>query len=122
MIVLYLLISVALIILLTTKLKVHPFVVLLVVAILYGIVSGMPLNQLVDSVNKGFGNTMGGIGMIIILGVIIGAFLENSGGAYALAEKIITFTGIKKIPFAMGMIVWFFYLHIFVDSHLIILA
>lgn len=122
MIVLYLLISVALIILLTTKLKVHPFVVLLVVAILYGIVSGMPLNQLVESVNKGFGNTMGGIGMIIILGVIIGAFLENSGGAYALAEKIITFTGIKKIPFAMGIIGWFVSIPVFADSGFMLLA
>ena len=87
MVIIYLLISVALIILLTTKLKVHPFVVLLLVAIFYGIISGMPLNQIIESVNKGFGNTLGGIGMIIILGVIIGAVLENSGGAYALAEK-----------------------------------
>src|SRR5690606_4606830 len=122
MIVLYLLISVALIILLTTKLKVHPFVVLLVVAILYGIVSGMPLNQLVDSANKGFGNTMGGIGMIIILGVIIGAFLENSGGAYALAEKVLKFTGKKKIPFAMSLIGWFVSIPVFADSGFMLLA
>ncbi|WP_111307904.1 GntP family permease [Confluentibacter sediminis] len=122
MVVIYLLVSVALIILLTTKLKVHPFVVLLLVAILYGIVSGMPLNQIIDSVNKGFGNTMGGIGMIIILGVIIGAFLENSGGAYALAEKVLKFTGKKKIPFAMGIIGWFVSIPVFADSGFMLLA
>ncbi len=122
MVVIYLLVSVALIILLTTKLKVHPFVVLLLVAILYGIISGMPLNQIIDSVNKGFGNTMGGIGMIIILGVIIGAFLENSGGAYALAEKVLKFTGKKKIPFAMAIIGWFVSIPVFADSGFMLLA
>src|SRR5690606_41585533 len=107
MIVIYLLLSVALIIIISAKLKVHPFVALLLVAILYGIVAGMPLDQIITSVNSGFGNTMGGIGMIIILGVIIGAFLENSGGAYTLAEKVLKFTGKKKIPLAMGLIGWF---------------
>ena len=122
MIVLYLLVSVLLIILLTAKLKVHPFVALLLVAICYGIVVGMPLNQIIDSVNKGFGNTLGGIGMIIILGVIIGAFLENSGGAYALAEKVLKFTGKKKIPFAMGIIGWFVSIPVFADSGFMLLA
>jgi len=122
MVVIYLLGSVALIILLTTKLKVHPFVVLLLVAILYGIVSGMPLNQIITSVNNGFGNTMGGIGMIIILGVIIGAFLENSGGAYALAEKVLKYTGKKKIPFAMGIIGWFVSIPVFADSGFMLLS
>ncbi|WP_100614158.1 GntP family permease [Confluentibacter citreus] len=122
MVVIYLVISVLLIIFLTSKLKVHPFVVLLLVAILYGIVSGMPLNQIITSVNTGFGNTLGGIGMIIILGVIIGAFLENSGGAYALAEKVLKFTGKKKIPFAMGIIGWFVSIPVFADSGFMLLA
>lgn len=122
MAILYLLISILLIVFLTSKLKVHPFIVLLLVAILYGIVSGMPLNQIIISVNTGFGNTLGGIGMIIILGVIIGAFLENSGGAYALAEKALKFTGRKKIPLAMGLIGWFVSIPVFADSGFMLLS
>ncbi|MFI1744805.1 GntP family permease [Thalassobellus sediminis] len=122
MVVIYLLLSVALIILLTTKLKVHPFVALLLVAIFYGVIVGMPLNQIITSVNTGFGNTLGGIGMIIILGVIIGAFLENSGGAYALAEKVLKFTGVNKIPLAMGIIGWFVSIPVFADSGFMLLA
>ena len=122
MVVIYLLISVALIIFLTTKLNVHPFVALLLVAIFYGFIVGMPLNQIITSVNTGFGNTLGGIGMIIILGVIIGAFLENSGGAYALAEKVLKFTGISKIPFAMALIGWFVAIPVFADSGFMLLA
>jgi GntP family gluconate:H+ symporter len=82
----------------------------------------MPLNQIITSVNKGFGDTLGGIGMIIILGVIIGAFLENSGGAYTLAEKVLKFTGIKKIPLAMGVIGWFVSIPVFADSGFMLLA
>ena len=122
MIILYLLLAVSLIIVLTAKLKVHPFVALLLVAIFYGIVVGMPLNKIIISVNTGFGNTLGGIGMIIILGVIIGTFLENSGGAYALAEKVLKFTGKKKIPFAMGSIGWFVSIPVFADSGFMLLA
>jgi GntP family gluconate:H+ symporter len=122
MVVIYLLFSVILIIVMTAKWKVHPFVALLLVAIFYGIISGMPLNQIIISVNKGFGNTMGGIGMIIILGVIIGIFLENSGGAYALAEKILKYTGKKKIPLAMGILGWFVSIPVFADSGFMLLA
>jgi len=120
--VLYLLLSVVLIIYLTVKVKLHPFVALLLVAIGYGIVAGMPLNQIISSVNKGFGNTLGGIGLIIILGVIIGAFLENSGGAYALADRVLKITGRDKVPLAMGLIGWFVSIPVFADSGFMLLS
>ncbi|WP_235299555.1 GntP family permease [Portibacter marinus] len=122
MAILFLLISVLLIILLTVRFKVHPFVALLLVAILYGFMAGMPMNQIIASVNKGFGNTLGGIGMIIILGVIIGAFLEKSGGAYALANKVIKVTGPKRVPTAMGIIGWIVSIPVFADSGFILLS
>jgi H+/gluconate symporter-like permease len=55
MAVLYLLLSVLLIILLTTKLKVHPFLALFSVALLYGFLSGMSLESILQSINTGFG-------------------------------------------------------------------
>ncbi|MEJ2493784.1 MAG: hypothetical protein P8Y79_05595 [Ignavibacteriaceae bacterium] len=87
MVVLYLLISVVFIILLTAKLKIHPFIALFLVALFYGIFAGMPLDEIVNSINQGFGDTLGKIGLLIVLGVIIGSFLENSGGAYSMAER-----------------------------------
>jgi len=119
---LLLIFCVILIILFTAKWKVHPFMVLLLVAIFYGLMSGMPFDQIVTSVNKGFGNTLGGIGMIIILGVIIGAFLEKSGGAYRLAEKVLQFTGKKRIPTSMSLIGWIVSIPVFCDSGFMLLA
>jgi len=122
MAVLYLLISVILIIILTTKLKVHPFLALFVVALLYGFLSGMSLELIVESISTGFGDTLGKIGLIIIFGVIIGAFLENSGGAYKIAETILKIVGRKRVPTAMGIIGYFISIPVFADSGFILLS
>ena len=122
MLILLLAISVALIIFLTVKLKIHPFIALLLVAILYGFAAGMPANEIIASVNQGFGNTLGGIGLIIILGVIIGAFLENSGGAYAIAEKVLGVVGRKRVPLAMGSMGWVVSIPVFGDSGFLLLS
>jgi gluconate:H+ symporter, GntP family len=122
MIVFYLIIGVILIIFLTARLNIHPFIALLLVALIYGFLAGMPSIEIVKSVNEGFGNTLGGIGLIIILGIIIGAFLENSGGAYAIAEKILKVIGKDRVPSAMGLIGWFVSIPVFADSGFLLLA
>ena len=120
--ILYLLLSVVFIVVLTARLKVHPFIALLLAAILYGLAAGMPLPQIITSVNEGFGGTLGKIGLIIVLGVIIGAFLENTGGAYALAEKVLKLIGKKRVPAAMGIIGYFVSIPVFADSGFILLS
>lgn len=122
MVVIYLVISVIIIIFLTARLNVHPFIVLLLVALIYGFLSGMPYAEIIKSVNEGFGNTLGGIGLVIILGVILGAFLENSGGAYAIAEKTLKVIGKDKVPTAMGLIGWFISIPVFADSGFLLLS
>ena len=120
--VLYLIVSVLIIIFLTARLEVHPFIALLLVALMYGFLSGMSSVEIIQSVNDGFGKTLGGIGLIIILGIIIGAFLENSGGAYAIAEKVLKVIGKDKIPAAMGLIGWFVSIPVFADSGFLLLS
>lgn len=122
MVVIYLLLSVVLIILLTAKLKIHPFIALFLVAIFYGLFAGMPLNEIVVSINEGFGDTLGKIGLLIVLGVIIGSFLENSGGAYAMAEKVLKIIGKERVPTAMGIIGYIVSIPVFADSGFILLS
>lgn len=122
MVVIYLLVSIILIIFLTSKLKMHPFIVLLLVAMAYGLVSGMSLNMIIKSVNDGFGETLGKIGLIIVLGVMIGAFLENSGGAFTLAEKVLGIIGKKRVTLAMGIIGYIVSIPVFADSGFILLS
>lgn len=122
MVVLLLLLSVALIILLTARFSVHPFLALFLVAVLYGLLNGMSLDLIIASINEGFGDTLGSIGLIIIFGVIIGAFLENSGGAYKLAERILKIVGKKRVAPAMSVIGYFVSVPVFADSGFLLLS
>ena len=119
--ILLLLLSVLFIILLTARWNVHPFLALLGAAIFFALFSGMSLDTLVESVNNGFGNTLGKIGIVIVLGVIIGAFLEHSGGAFKLAEMVLNIIGKKRVHETMGLVGFVVSIPVFADSGFIIL-
>jgi len=106
----------------STKLKVHPFLALLAAAFLFGLFTGMPLDKIIESVNTGFGGTIGNIGIIIVAGIIIGAFLENSGGAQTLASFVLKIVGQKRVHMAMGMIGYIVSIPVFADSGFVILS
>ena len=107
----------------TSKLKWHPFFSLLAAAFGYGALSGtMSLEEVVKSVNSGFGNTIGLIGIVIIAGSIIGKFLEESGGAFALAESTLKIVGKKNVPLALSIIGYIVSIPVFCDSGFIIIA
>jgi gluconate:H+ symporter, GntP family len=114
--------SIVFIIVLSVKFKLHPFLALLLAALGYGFAVGMPAAKIVDSINSGFGNTMRGIGLVIILGVIIGAFLEKSGGAYSLAEMVLKVVGPKRVPLAMGIIGYIVSIPVFADSGFMLIS
>jgi GntP family gluconate:H+ symporter len=122
MLVVYLLVCVALIVVFTSRYAIHPFVVLLLVALLYGFLAGMPLDVIIAAVNEGFGRTLGGIGLIIILGVIIGAFLENTGGAYTLAQGTLKIFGKKNVVPTMGVMGYVVSIPVFADSGFMLLS
>lgn len=105
-----------------TRFKVHPFLSLLAGAFLFGLFSGMPLNEILESVNSGFGGTIGSIGIIIVAGIIMGAFLENSGGARALANGVLKVVGKKRVHTAMGIIGYIVSIPVFADSGFVILS
>ncbi|MCP3928590.1 MAG: GntP family permease [Bacteroidetes bacterium] len=121
MAILLLLLSVVLIILLTVKLNVHPFLALIFAALFFALFSGMPMETIISSINEGFGGTLGKIGLVIVLGVIIGAFLERSGGAFKLAEAVLKIIGKKRVHEAMAIIGYIVSIPVFADSGFIIL-
>jgi len=116
-------ISVAFIVLTTSKLKWHPVLSLLIAAFGYGALSGtISLEEVVRSVNSGFGNTLGIIGIVILAGSIIGKFLEKSGGAFTLAESTLKIVGKKNMPLALSIIGYIVSIPVFCDSGFIILS
>ena len=118
-----LILSVIFIVVATSRLKLHPFIVLLFAGFGYGILCGrMTLAEVAQSVNTGFGDTIGKIGIIILAGGIIGAFMEKSGGAYKLADRIVKIVGKKEVPLTMGILGYIVSTVVFCDSGFIILS
>ncbi len=118
-----LLLSVIFIVVATTKLKLHPFLALLIAAFAYGIFCGkMSLAEVVESVNAGFGGTIGYIGIVILAGSVIGTFLEKSGGALNLAKSTLKLVGQKNVPLAMSIVGYIVSIPVFCDSGFVILS
>ena len=117
-----LLASVALIVFTTTKLDLHPFLALILAALFFGICSGMDLSLVIESIEEGFGGVAGGVGIIIVAGVIIGTFLEHSGGAASIAEWVLERVGRKRVPLGMSMVGYITSIPVFADSAFVMLA
>ncbi len=103
------------------KFKVQAMIAILVGAISIGIIAGMPLEELVNSVNQGIGETLKGIALLIGLGSMFGAILEVSGGAQTLAVTMVNKFGDKKAAWALGITGLVISIPVFFDAGLIIL-
>lgn len=85
---------------LTAK-KVSPFLSLLIVAIIAGLLLGMQPSAVLSSIEKGVGSTLGGLALIICLGAILGKILEVSGAAEQISVTLIKRFGEKNIQWAV---------------------
>ena len=118
----WLLVVVGAIVWMTAKVKIHPFLALLFGTIAMGFLAGLKADILINSVAGGFGSTLQSIGIVIAAGTIIGEYLDRSGGAMVLANKLLAWTGEKKSPIAMSMTGYIVSIPVFCDSGFIVLS
>ncbi|WP_413230083.1 GntP family permease [Kitasatospora herbaricolor] len=98
------LLSIGAIVLLITKLKLHPFLALTIGSGLLAVVAGAPFDKLLTSFSTGFGATVAGVGLLIGLGAMLGKLLADSGGANIIADTVLARTGRRALPWAMALI------------------
>ncbi|MEM0002349.1 MAG: GntP family permease [Thermoprotei archaeon] len=113
-------ISIAIMVYLTGKIKVNAFLVLLGIAILTGLASGLGPVKTIQAVMDGFGATLRSIGIVIAIGTIIGYILEKTGGAVSMAEAVLRIVGKKRVPEAMNIIGYIISIPVFCDSGFVI--
>src|SRR3984893_5072449 len=101
MLLVYAIIAIALLILLITRYKVYPFLVLIIVSLLLGLAVGMPMDKIVKAFETGNGNTLGHIAIVVGLGTMLGKMMAESGGAERIANTLIGWFGEKYIHWAM---------------------
>lgn len=95
--------GIVLLLLLIIKFKIHPVLSLLISALFIGLGDGMPVSALVSTVEKGAGETLQGIVLLIGLGSLFGGILEVSGGAQCVAQTLVNKFGEKKSGIALGI-------------------
>jgi GntP family gluconate:H+ symporter len=119
--------AIVVMILAISKLKIHPFLSIMGVSLIFGLVAGIPLisangkDGIATVIGAGFSGTFTSIGIVIILGALIGTVLEATGAAFKLADMIIKLLGPKHPILAMQLMGWVVSIPVFCDSGFVIL-
>jgi GntP family gluconate:H+ symporter len=97
--------GIAVIVVLITLLKLHPFIALILGALTVGIVAGENLggdDGVLVSFTAGFGTTAAGVGALIALGAMFAKLLADSGGADQIVDTIVGNASGRMLPWAMA--------------------
>lgn len=105
-------IAIILMIFMISKLNIHPFLSILSISLVFGLIAGIPLvdqtledgtvvKGIASVIGEGFSGAFTSIGIVIILGTIIGSLLEQTGAAIKLADMVVNLVGEKRPAPAM---------------------
>ncbi len=114
--------SIGFIIWITAYKKVNAFFALTLAALGVGLLSGLPLGEIVTVLKAGFGHTMEKIGLLIILGTTLGVILEKTGATISMANAILRMVKEENAPTAIALTGFIIGIPIFCDSGFIILS
>ncbi|MHA0851793.1 GntT/GntP/DsdX family permease [Serratia nematodiphila] len=95
--------SVLLLLFLVMKARMHAFVALMLVSIAAGIFSGMPLEHIADTMQKGMGDTLGFLAIVVALGAMFGKILHEVGALDQIAAQLLKRFGQSKAHYALGI-------------------
>ena len=105
----------------TTKFGLHPFLTLLSASFITAFAFGLPMIEVVQVINAGFGGILSYIGLVIVFGTIIGVILEKTGAAVTMANTIIKLLGKRYPTLTMSVIGYIVSIPVFCDSGFVIL-
>ena len=112
---------IALLLFLIAKWRWHVFLALLVPIILFGIIPGVQQNNFIKAFETGFGNTLGKIGVVIVLGSIIAEALKHTGAIQVITRSMVYLVGKKRMPLALTLAGFILGIAIFSDVAYVIL-
>lgn len=114
-----------------SKFKIHPFLSIMSISLICGLIGGIPLMDvkvgdkttqgIATVIGAGFSGTFTSIGIVIILGALIGLILEVTGAAFKMADAIVKLVGSKRPVLAIQLMGWIVSIPVFCDSGFVIL-
>jgi len=111
----------ALIYLINSRLRIHPFVALIVVSVGTGLAAGEPVAKLVESLEDGAGGTLGDVGITLALGAMLGRLLSDSGATDALAHALVDRSSTRGLPWLVTAAAFVIGIPMFFEVGLIVL-
>ena len=117
-----LVIGVALLLFLNMKVKLNSVIALVLSAMLVGILNGMSLTSIVDTIKAGLGSTLGSLALIIGFGAVLWKLMVDSGAAQRIASTLLDKFGVKNVQWALVIVGAIFGISVFYEVAFIILA
>ncbi len=96
--------AIALIVVLISLGKVHPFLALVFGGLTVGLLAGENVDDVLKSFSSGFGATAAGVGVLIALGAMFAKLLADSGGADQIVDTIVGRASPRALPWAMAAV------------------
>jgi GntP family gluconate:H+ symporter len=112
---------VSLLFLLITRYKWHVFLALLVPILAFAAVPGVDKEAFIEAFEVGFGNTIQGIAVVIVLGSILAEALKHTGGVERITGSMIRWVGERRMPLALTLSGFVIGIAIFSDVGYVIL-
>jgi gluconate:H+ symporter, GntP family len=99
----------------------HVFLALLVPLLLFGLIPGVQTNNFIAAFERGFGATLGSIGVVIVLGSIIAEGLRHTGAIQTITRSMVRVIGAARMPLALTLTGFVLGVAIFSDVAFVIL-
>jgi len=81
--------------------RLNAFIAFIIISLSVGIAQGMNLIDVIESIEKGIGNTLGFLVMILGLGAMLGKIVADSGAAQQITNGLIRFFGVRNTQWAV---------------------
>lgn len=111
----------ALIVLINSRLRFHPFVALMTVSVGVALAAGQPAEKIAESLEKGAGGILGDVGVTLAFGAMLGRLLANSGATDKIARLIVDRAGERALPWYMAAAAFVIGIPMFFEIGLIVL-
>ncbi|MEZ2122766.1 MULTISPECIES: GntP family permease [unclassified Corynebacterium] len=113
--------AIATILFLVIRLKMHAFLVLVLVSAGTALAAGLPVGEVLPAMMDGFGGTLASVALLVGIGAMLGRLVELSGGARNLAESMTRAFGEDRAPLALGVSSLIVGFPIFFDAGLMVM-
>jgi GntP family gluconate:H+ symporter len=114
-------IGIALIVVLIAKLKLHPFLALVLGSAFVGLASGVELAKVITNFEDGVGGVLKEVGLLIALGAMLGKLLADSGGANRVVDTLLDKASGNKVVWSITLVAVIIGLPMFFEIGLVLL-